>query len=40
MYLLDHCAHSPHCIQQLDQNQPEKLLEDQKRVGTHPMRGN
>lgn len=27
--------HTPHCTQQLDQNQPEKLLEDQKRVGTH-----
>lgn len=32
MYLLDHCAHLPHRTQQLDQNQPEKLLEDQKRV--------
>lgn len=32
MCLLDHCAHLPHRTQQLDQNQPEKLLEDQKRV--------
>lgn len=37
LYLLDHCAQTPHCTQQLDQNQPEKLLEDQKRVGTHSM---
>lgn len=36
LYLLDHCAYTPHCTQQLDQNQPEKLLEDQKRVGTAP----
>lgn len=32
MCLLDYCAHPPHRTQQLDQNQPEKLLEDQKRV--------
>lgn len=37
LYLLDRCAQTPHYTQQLDQNQPEKLLEDQKRVGTHSM---